>query len=125
MARVLADRLRRAFKALNRVMMLLWRLGLGGLVNVWPAVGGRVMVLTHTGRNTGLRRRSPVDYAIIAGDIYCMAGFGSVSDWYRKVTNLPDKWGRGKRARRPLTYYYVLPLRHRLFMSPYRDLLRL
>jgi hypothetical protein len=125
MARVLADRLRRAFKALNRVMMLLWRLGLGGLVNVWPAVGGRVMVLTHTGRNTGLRRRSPVDYAIIAGDIYCMAGFGSVSDWYRNVTNLPDKWGRGKRARRLLTDYYVLPLRHRLFMSPYRDLLRL
>jgi hypothetical protein len=35
-------RLRIAFGYLNRFMIALWRLGLGGWVNAWPAVGGRV-----------------------------------------------------------------------------------
>jgi deazaflavin-dependent oxidoreductase (nitroreductase family) len=102
MNQVDANRLRQAFKVLNRFMMLLWRLGLGGLLNAWPAVGGRFMVLTHTGRKTGLRRRTPVNYATIGGDIYCAAGFGSVSDWYRNIKAdptvevwLPDGWWSG------------------------------
>jgi deazaflavin-dependent oxidoreductase (nitroreductase family) len=102
MDHVQANRLRQAFKVLNRFMMLLWRLGLGGLVNAWPSVGGRIMVLTHTGRKTGLRRRTPVNYAIIGGDVYCTAGFGSVSDWYRNIKAdptvevwLPDGWWAG------------------------------
>jgi deazaflavin-dependent oxidoreductase (nitroreductase family) len=102
MDHVQVDRLRQAFKLLNRFMMLLWQLGLGSLVNAWPSVGGRIMVLTHTGRKTGLRRRTPVNYAIIAGDIYCTAGFGSVSDWYRNIKAdpsvevwLPDGWWAG------------------------------
>ncbi|MFN8497909.1 MAG: nitroreductase family deazaflavin-dependent oxidoreductase [Anaerolineae bacterium] len=81
---------RQAFKRFNLFMLLLWRLGLGGWVNVWPSVGGRIMVLTHTGRKSGLRRRTPVNYAEIDGAIYCTAGFGSVSDWYRNLLVHPD-----------------------------------
>lgn len=86
--------LRQGFKSFNRFMLLLWRLGLGAMVNGWPAVGGRIMVLTHMGRKSGLRRRTPVNYVEINGDLYCTAGFGAVSDWYRNLLANPtvDVW---------------------------------
>lgn len=77
--------LRQAFKILNRFMLLQWRLGLGGFVNFWPAVIGCIMVITHRGRKSGLLRRTPVNYAIVDGDINCTAGFGEVSDGYRNL----------------------------------------
>lgn len=94
--------MRDRFKHLNRLMLLLWRLGLGGWVNCWPGVIGRIMVLTHIGRKTGLRRRTPLNYAVIDGDVYCTAGFGSATDWYRNLLAhseveiwLPDGWWAG------------------------------
>ena len=96
------DKLRNAFKLFNRFMLLLWQLGLGNMVNMWPLVGGRILILTHTGRKTGLRRRTPVNYALVDGDIYCTAGFGHISDWYRNLKAnphvevwLPDGWWFG------------------------------
>ena len=60
------------------------------------------MVITHTGRKTGLKRHTPANYTIADGDIYCTAGFGSVSDWYRNILAdpkvevwLPDGWWAG------------------------------
>ena len=95
-------RLRTAFGYLNRFMVALWRLGLGGWVNFWPAVGGRVMVLVNIGRRTGLERRTPLNYASIGGDIYCVSGFGRISDWYKSIVEnphveiwLPDGWWAG------------------------------
>jgi len=84
------ERLRQGFKEFNRFMMLMWRLGLGAWVNAWPEVGGRIMVITHTGRKTGIRRRTPVNYTIADGEIYCTAGFGSKSDWYRNIIANPE-----------------------------------
>lgn len=96
------ERLRQGFKRFNRFMLLMWRLGLGPWVNAWPPVFGRIMVITHTGRKSGLRRRTPVNYAIVDGELYCTAGFGPVSDWYRNVMAnpqvevwLPDGWWAG------------------------------
>jgi deazaflavin-dependent oxidoreductase (nitroreductase family) len=95
----------RLFKQLNRFMLALFRLGLAGFVNAWPSVGGRVMVLTHVGRKTGLRRQTPLNYAVVDGDVYCTAGFGSGSDWYRNILAnpevevwLPDGWWAGRAA---------------------------
>lgn len=82
--------LRQGFKYFNRFMLLLWHLGLGAWVNGWPAVGGRIMVLTHTGRKSGMRRRTPVNYAEIDGMLYCTAGFGQSSDWYRNLLVYPQ-----------------------------------
>ncbi len=83
-------------------MLLLWRLGLGRWVNAWPEYGGRVMVLTHIGRKSGVRRQTPVNYALMDGEVYCIAGFGSISDWYRNIIKhpqvevwLPDGWWCG------------------------------
>jgi len=86
----LEERLRQGFKVFNRFMLLLWRLGLGPLQNVWPEVSGSILVITHTGRKTGLRRRTPVNYAIVGDAIYCTAGFGGESDWYRNIMAHPE-----------------------------------
>lgn len=81
--------LRRSFWYVNRGMVTMWRLGLGRWINVWPSGSGRIMVLTHIGRRSGRRFRTPLNYAQIDGDIYCTAAFGSVSDWYRNVLANP------------------------------------
>lgn len=60
------------------------------------------MVITHTGRKTGIRRHTPVNYTIADGEVYCTAGFGSKSDWYRNIMAnpeveiwLPEGWWAG------------------------------
>lgn len=81
--------LRQAFKYGNKFMLLMWRLGLQrwGMSNPYS---GYIMVLTHTGRKSGLQRRTPINYAEIDGDIYCVAGFGAVADWYRNLLANPQ-----------------------------------
>jgi deazaflavin-dependent oxidoreductase (nitroreductase family) len=96
------ERLRQGFKYFNRFMLCMWRLGLGPWVNYWPDVTGRIMVITHTGRKTGLQRQTPENYAIMEGDLYCTAALGQVADWYRNIKAnpkvevwLPDGWWAG------------------------------
>lgn len=99
----LEEQVRQGFKYLNRFMLLLWRLGLGPALNIWPAGLGRYLVITHLGRKSGLKRRTPVNYSDIDGEIYCTAGFGSASDWYRNLKAtphsevwLPTGWWQGE-----------------------------
>ena len=47
---------RLAFKRFNVFMIWMWRLGFRRWINCWPSVGGRIMVIVHTGRVTGLKR---------------------------------------------------------------------
>ena len=97
------ETLRQSFKRyLNPFMLLMWRLGLGPWINLWPKVGGRILVIAHRGRKTGVRRYTPVNYALVDGEIYCTVGFGVVSDWYRNLAVnpdievwLPDGWWAG------------------------------
>jgi len=76
---------RNVFRQFNRFMLLMWRLGLGKWINISPQVGGRILVLIHTGRKTSFRRLTPLNYAVINGDFYCTAGFGEQADWYRNL----------------------------------------
>jgi deazaflavin-dependent oxidoreductase (nitroreductase family) len=85
-----ARMLRRSFRHFNRGMVLLWRLGFGRWINLWPSGSGRIMVITHVGRKSGRRFRTPLNYAEIDGDLYCTAGFGPGSDWYRNVLANPQ-----------------------------------
>ena len=82
--------LRRYFHILNHVMLLFWRLGLGPMLNMWPTGTGRIMVLCHTGRKSRLPRRTPLNYAVVAGEVYLTAGFGSITDWYKNVKTTPE-----------------------------------
>ena len=81
--------LRRLFRAGNGFMVLLWKMGLGKAINIWLARFGRIMVIKHRGRKSGKEYLTPVNYAIVDGEIYCTAGFGSTSDWYRNILVYP------------------------------------
>jgi deazaflavin-dependent oxidoreductase (nitroreductase family) len=97
------ERARQGFKFFNRAMILFWRLGLGRWVNVAPRASGQIMVLTHTGRKSGRTYRQPLNYALVDGELYCVAGFGAGSDWYKNILAdprvqvwLPDEWWQGE-----------------------------
>jgi deazaflavin-dependent oxidoreductase (nitroreductase family) len=81
--------LRRIFWLLNKFFMVpLFRLGLG------PFIGnpftGYIMVLKTIGWKTGKVRYTPVNYAIMDGRVYCMAGFGKAAHWYRNIKQRPQ-----------------------------------
>ena len=75
---------------MNRFMVWMWKIGGGKIMNMWPSVGGRIMVIKHRGRKSGREYLTPVNYALVNGEIYCTAGFGSVSDWYRNMLVRPQ-----------------------------------
>ena len=81
--------LRRVFRLVNYGMVFMWKIGLGRLINIWPAGFGRIMVIKHVGRKSGKIRLAPVNYAPVDGEIYCTAGFGAGSDWYRNLIAYP------------------------------------
>lgn len=88
MDNVESEALRRVFKAFNHFMIMIWRLGLGSWGN-GTKFGGSIMVIKHIGRKSGKTYLTPVNYAVVDGDIYCTAGFGSQSDWYRNLMVTP------------------------------------
>jgi len=82
--------LRKIFRTMNPFMVFMWKIGMGRMINIWPAVIGRIMVIKHRGRKSGREYLTPVNYALVDGEIYCTAGFGSVSDWYRNMLANPN-----------------------------------
>lgn len=96
------ERFRQGFRYLNRFMVVMFRLGLGWWLQPWPRITGQILVLTHQGRKSGLTRRTPLNFAVVDGDLYVLAGFGAISDWYRNVKAdpavevwMPDGWWAG------------------------------
>lgn len=78
-----------AFRVANRHVML--PMARSSLVGTWlgsPFVG-YFLVLTTTGRRSGLPRRTPLNYAIVDGDVYVLSGFGTRADWYRNLVADP------------------------------------
>ena len=67
-----------ALKHLFHAPIWLWRLGLG------PLVGRLFMVMTTTGRKSGLPRRTAVEYHTWHGRKYVLAAWLQ-SDWYRNL----------------------------------------
>ena len=82
--------LRKVFHSMNRFMVWMWKMGWGKAINVWPAGFGRIMIIKHRGRKSGKEYLTPVNYALVNGEIYCTAGFGSISDWYRNMLVRPQ-----------------------------------
>src|SRR6185369_17401066 len=82
--------LRKIFHAMNHFMVFMWKIGMGKMINMWPAGFGCIMVIKHRGRKSGKEYLTPVNYAIVDGKIYCTAGFGSISDWYRNMLANPN-----------------------------------
>ncbi len=63
---------------------LLYRLGLG------PVIGRQVLLLTTTGRKSGLRRVTPLQYGERDGLIYIGAVRGEKADWFRNIQANPE-----------------------------------
>jgi deazaflavin-dependent oxidoreductase (nitroreductase family) len=79
---------RRFFWALNRYFMApVFRIGLGPFVG--NPVTGYIMVLTTVGRRSGRVRYTPLNYAILNDQVYCLAGWGRAAHWYRNLRTHP------------------------------------
>lgn len=73
-------------RLLWRAPIWLYHAGLGSLL------GGRFLLLTHTGRNSNLPRKNVLE--VIRHDIknnvfYVASGFGEKSDWFQNITAQP------------------------------------
>lgn len=66
-------------KLLYRSPLLLYRLGLGKLV------GRLFMVITTTGRKSGLPRRAVVEFHTYNGRKYVYSGWGGRAQWYKNL----------------------------------------
>jgi len=74
-------------KWLYRLMKLgpqnAYKLGLG------PLIGRVVLLLTTTGRKSGLKRVTPLQYELIDGAYYLGSARGDKADWYRNLVADP------------------------------------
>jgi deazaflavin-dependent oxidoreductase (nitroreductase family) len=70
-------------QALFKWPVHLWRLGMA------PVIGKLMMLITHTGRISGLPRRTMVEYFTMDGKKYVASGFGNQAQWYRNIETDP------------------------------------
>lgn len=85
------ERMRRALPALHRGFLAVnrcfavpaLRAGLGAVFST--PVGGYLMLLRTKGRTSGQVREAPLGYVIIDGAVYCVAGFGRRTHWFRNI----------------------------------------
>ncbi len=74
------------FKQINKFTLALFRLGFAPLL--WEYL--KFIVLVHKGRKTGLKRYTPINYAMRDGDLYCLVGAGQQSQWYQNLLATPE-----------------------------------
>lgn len=70
-----------------------YRVGLGSLV------GRFVLLLTTTGRKSGLARVTPLQYEEVNGQFYIGSARGAKSDWFRNIRANPEVEVRVKDTR--------------------------
>lgn len=81
--------LQRGFLLLNGGFMApLLRSGYGWLIG--NPFTGHLMLLRTRGRRTGLLREAPLGYVIKDGCVYCVAGYGEPTPWFRNLLAEPD-----------------------------------
>ena len=64
-------------KALFKWPVHLWRLGLA------PLIGHHMVLITQTGRKSGLPRRTMTELYLVEGKRYAPCAFGRRAQWYR------------------------------------------
>jgi deazaflavin-dependent oxidoreductase (nitroreductase family) len=87
-------------RAVFKLPIVLWRMGLG------PLLGRGLLLITHTGRKSGLPRRTMVEYHRMDERFYVPCAFGARAQWYRNIEADPfvtiqvGNMTRSARARR-------------------------
>ena len=66
-----------------RIIQSLYRLGFG------PIIGRFILLLTTTGRKSGLPRVTPLQYEEVDGAIYVGSARGTKADWFRNILANP------------------------------------
>jgi len=66
-------------KAMFKYPVYLWRLGFG------PLMGKLFVLITTTGRKSGLPRRTLTEYHSLNGKKYTPSGFGRRAQWYKNI----------------------------------------
>jgi len=66
-------------RKVQRIHHRLYRSGLGWLV------GWIILLLEHTGRKSGVRHFTPLQYELIDGAYYVGAARGTKADWFRNI----------------------------------------
>ncbi|NWG07026.1 MAG: nitroreductase family deazaflavin-dependent oxidoreductase [Chloroflexi bacterium] len=69
---------------IQKIHRLLYAIGLG------PAIGGIILLLTTTGRRSGKKRVTPLQYEKIGSDYYLGAARGLSADWVRNILANPQ-----------------------------------
>jgi deazaflavin-dependent oxidoreductase (nitroreductase family) len=69
----------RHFRKVQKVHRFLYAVGLG------PIVGKLILLLTTTGRKSGQKRVTPLQYEEIDGKFYLGSARGTASDWYQNI----------------------------------------
>jgi deazaflavin-dependent oxidoreductase (nitroreductase family) len=67
-------------KNVQKIHRLLYSIGLG------PIIGKIILLLTTTGRKSGQKRVTPLQYEEIDGKFFLGSARGTKSDWYRNIT---------------------------------------
>ena len=81
--------LQRGFLVVNHSFMApLMRHGLGWLVG--NPLTGHLMLLRTRGRRSGLMREAPLGYVMRDGAVYCVAGYGEPTPWFRNLLADPN-----------------------------------
>jgi deazaflavin-dependent oxidoreductase (nitroreductase family) len=71
-------------KNIQKLHRVLYALGLG------PLIGRIILLLTTTGRKSGLKRVTPLQYEKIGGDYYLGAARGTHADWVQNILANPQ-----------------------------------
>ena len=76
-------------RILFKLPLILWRLGFGGYLS-HPARGGsKMLVVTTSGRKSGLPRHTMLSYILFRGKEYVVSGWGERSDWVKNILSDP------------------------------------
>jgi len=76
---MIQDKFWSRMKNIQRIHRLLYAVGLG------PIVGKIILLLTTTGRKSGQKRITPLQYEEIDGNYFLGSARGTKSDWYRNI----------------------------------------
>lgn len=76
-------------RPLFRLPIVLWRLGLGPVMTRLEVRRGHLVMLTATGRSSGLPRHTPVTAHSVDGRTYLWCPYGRRAQWYRNISENP------------------------------------
>jgi len=71
-------------KNVQKIHRFLYAIGLG------PLIGRIILLLTTTGRKSGMKRITPLQFEKIGDDYYLGAARGLKADWVRNIQSNPD-----------------------------------